>query len=70
MLLPWIKVEKLSYFIGLCQNPNPMVLSFLEDYPEKIEWYYLSSNPNAISLLEKNHDKINWFRLLGNPKAI
>ena len=30
----------------------------LEKYPEKINWFDLTSNPNAIHLLEKNQDKI------------
>jgi len=40
-------------------NNNP----WLEEHPEKINWFYLSANPNAIHLLEANPEKIDWFNL-------
>ena len=42
----------------------------LEKYPDKINWYNLSSNPNAIRILEQNPDKINWWHLSKNRNAI
>jgi hypothetical protein len=42
----------------------------LEQYPNKIDWYNLSSNLNAIHLLEQNLDKVDWELLSKNPNAI
>ena len=45
-------------------------VSFLEKYPEEINWFFLSSNPNAIDLLERNLDKVVWSELSSNKNAI
>jgi hypothetical protein len=39
-------------------SSNPNAIQYLEQNPEKINWFKLSSNPNAIHILEKNPDKI------------
>ena len=35
----------------LSHNPNPQAMNWLEQNPDEIDWYYLSSNP-AIFLEE------------------
>jgi hypothetical protein len=42
----------------------------LEQYPNKIDWYNLSSNLNAIHLLERNINNIDWDFISTNPNAI
>ncbi len=54
-LAPWVKqyedelVEKY-----LSRNPNPEVISYLEQNPSMISWDNLSENPVAIEILKKN----------------
>jgi hypothetical protein len=54
--------------IDLCHmSRNTTDMNFLEQNPEKINWYALSENPNAIHLLEKNQNKIDWKIISQNP---
>lgn len=69
MLRHWIDVDKIEW-IELYKNTNPRVVHLLEQYPDKINWEYLSSNPYALPLLEENQNKINWESLSGNPNAM
>ena len=64
-LRDWIKDLNPTF---LCLNPN--AISYLEEHPEKIKWFYLSSNKEAMPILEKNQDKIHWDILSKNPSAI
>jgi hypothetical protein len=52
-------------------NPNPGVISLLEDpeYAHMRQWCSLSANPAAINLLEDHHELINYNFLCINPKA-
>ena len=52
----------------LCSNPK--MVDYFKQYPEQIDWEYLSYNPNAIDLLESNLDKVDWDGLTRNPNAI
>jgi DNA mismatch repair ATPase MutS len=57
----------------LCSGTeNTSAISLLKEFPEKIDWFYLSQNPSAINLLKANPDNINWYGLSRNPnpKAI
>jgi len=54
---------------GISLNPNPLVIDYLKNNPEKINWNFLSSNPNAIKLLRENEEKINWSNLSMNNCA-
>ena len=67
VLLPWIELDKLSWF-GLSRNPNAIQL--LRDNIDKIYWSELSLNENAISLLRENYSKIDWNNLSMNTGAI
>jgi len=49
---------------------NEGFLTFLEEYPEYINWRTLSKNPCAIKLLMKHNELINWSSLSENPAAI
>jgi hypothetical protein len=51
-------------------SKNPNAISLLKRYPDKIDWFWLSTNPNAIHLFKNNPDKMNWFWLSQNPNAI
>ena len=50
-------------------SSNPEAIHLLEENPEKISYFYLSSNtnPRAIEILRQNMTKINWDRLSKNP---
>ncbi len=67
-LAPWVKqyedelVEKY-----LSRNPNPEVISYLEQNPSMISWDNLSENPVAIEILKKNKHCINWKKICLNP---
>lgn len=52
----------------LCANPVPEAIDLVSQYPEKIDYYYLSdnSNPKAISLLRNNPHRISWRELNRN----
>ena len=51
-LLDWIDIKNLD-FDNLSENPNAIKL--LEENPNKINWYYLSSNP---SIFEFDYEKM------------
>jgi hypothetical protein len=53
-------------WFGLSRNPSPDAMTLLELYPEKIDWYSLSSNPSAVPLLKKYPNNINWNELSKN----
>jgi hypothetical protein len=44
-----------------------VLLDFVQENIDKIDWFELSGNHNAVSILEKNIDKINWRQLSSNP---
>jgi hypothetical protein len=54
-LLNWIDKNKL-HCEYLSQNTN--AINYIEQNPDKINWYWLSFNPNAIHYLEQNIDKL------------
>ena len=62
------------YYEYLCSNPSDVVVDYLLNNPDNINWYYFSKNTNkrAVAYLKKNKDKINWSCLSGNEsnKAI
>lgn len=63
MLRHRVDIENLdnSY---LPSNPNPNVLTILQNNLDNTNWVRLSANQNAISLLlENNIDKIDWREL-------
>lgn len=45
---------------------NPAAVSWILQYPEKINWNLMSANPGAIEALKKNLDKISWPNLSCN----
>ena len=47
---------------------NPSGMEILMQYPDMIEWFYISNNPNAIKILEANQDKIDWSHFSCNPE--
>jgi hypothetical protein len=47
-----------------------VLLDFVHQNIDKIDWKWLSRNPNAIHLLEKHLDKINWQMISRNPNAV
>ena len=52
---------------------NPNAFHILDNYPDKINWFYLSGNTShdvVQTFLEKNTDKIEWSRISSNPSAI
>jgi hypothetical protein len=55
---------------GYYLSGNPNAVSFLEQNPDKIEWFSLSRNSNAVSLLEQNPDKIDRTGLSINSNAV
>jgi hypothetical protein len=48
-------------------NRNPGAIRLLEQNPDKINWWVLSSNAAAIELIEQNLDKVNWSTIWSNP---
>ena len=50
-------------------STNPNAIELLKEYPNKIDWKWLSENPNpeAIELLKENQHNIDWFNLSINP---
>ncbi len=54
----------------LSLNTSDRAIELLEQNPDKIHWYNLSSNPNAIHILKKNIDKIDKIRIHCNPNGI
>jgi hypothetical protein len=61
------------HWTWMCQySSNPTVMAFLEKYPDKIQWSFLSRNTcdDAIKILEKNPHKICWWSLSSNPSAM
>ncbi len=61
-----------KYIRHMCLCHNEKVLAHLEQYPDDIDWDFLSSNtsPYAIRILEKNLDKVNWQYLSYNSSAL
>ena len=51
----------------LSKNNSKNAIKLLEEYPDLIEWYYLSSNSSAIKLIKNNKNKINYGGLALNP---
>jgi hypothetical protein len=65
-LLNWIDETKLQATL----SANPNAIRYLEQHPEKIDWYNLSGNPEAIHILSANPDKINFQMLAKNVKGM
>lgn len=64
----WVPIEKIvnSPYLSL----NPKAIFYLQQHPERINWYNLSQNPNAVFLLEQNLNKVNWeVLLIRNPNS-
>lgn len=64
------RIAEISNFQKYILSRHPHLISFLEKYPQLIDWKGLSKNPNAIHFLEKNLDKVDWRSLSENPNAI
>lgn len=51
--------------------PKKLVLiDWINDHKDKLDWEELSANPLAIDVLKDNIDKIKWTELCNNPKGI
>ena len=64
-------------FNNLLTNSNDHIIEWvLQEYPDKIDWYYLSMSNSkiAIKLIKENIDKIynkvDWYNLSRNPNTI
>jgi hypothetical protein len=57
--------ELLLYY--LLTDKSKEVVDILKQYPDYINWSFISSNPYAIDLLKENQKKICWFNLSRNP---
>ncbi len=62
-----------KFWNSLCENENDLIVDLLlNEYPDKINYKYLSSNtnPRVIDLLRNNKDKISYHILSCNISAI
>jgi len=52
-------------------NPNPIVVDYMLQHPDKIVWNEFSKNTNtrAVALLRENPDKISWYYLSRNENT-
>lgn len=63
---------KKTHWLCMAISHNPVVLKFLEKYPENIDWKYLSENTCdfAIHILQKNMNNIVWDILSSNHNPL
>ena len=64
--------NKICWYL-LSANPSKKAVDFLyNNYPDKIDWRFMSSNPYAIDIILEKKEKICWPQLCRNtdPKAI
>ena len=68
-LRDWIDPNKIIWPY-LSANRHPQAIAMLEQHPDNIDWFELTTNSSAIHLLEKNLDKTNRNQLLQNISAM
>jgi len=66
----FIKHPNLFCIPVLSSSSNPVVINFLKENLNLINWRLLSENKDAISILENNLDQIDWDILCFNPNGM
>ena len=71
MFIPFVDEHRKKIHISLLSgNTSPMVIDFLDQNLDKVNWSVLSYHSRAAHILERNQDKINWLNLSHNSGAI
>ena len=69
----WIRPYEDNFALDwLATNPNPTLMSYLKENPEKANWEYLSQNANALNMLKEDTSRIDWEKIClnQNPEAM